>query len=135
MKSEHVYLQSDSTIIKQANKCRDLFYDSIGQEFNKNARTWKHIVPRHALAVAIARNAGDHVAGESLGKDRTTILHARKRHAQNMKYWTAYPLYFKKAQDIVRICLEETEREARLEVVEKMIQNLEAEKKYIKSLI
>tara|TARA_R100000406_G_C3092590_1_gene119841 strand:- start:121 stop:528 length:408 start_codon:yes stop_codon:yes gene_type:complete len=135
MLTENVYLQSSLSITEQAKKCRDIFFDSIGQEVNTTSRKWKHIVPRQALAVALSRSSGDIVAAEALGKDRTTILHARKKHSNSMKYWESYPFYFKKAQEIVRTCLEDTERQSRIQVIDRMIQNLEAEKKYIKSLI
>ena len=48
-----------------------------------------------------SERVGDVVTGQILGKDRTTVIHYRKKHESNMRYWTTYPEYFETASHIV----------------------------------
>ena len=62
-----------------------MYYDTIGQEFNADSRNYVHSQPRMALGMALSKHLNDSLAGEILGKDRTTIIHYKTNHRATSK--------------------------------------------------
>lgn len=111
-----------------------MYYDAIGQPEVQKSRLWRDTIPRTAIGVALARQVGDVVTGEVLGKDRTTVIHYRKRHATNMRYWETYPDYFETASHIVAAYMGEMAKVARMAAIDDKIKQLVKQKSLIQSI-
>ena len=94
----------------------------------------KHTIPRCAIGVALARAVGDVVTGEVLGKDRTTVIHYRKKHEDNMRYWDTYPDYFETATHIITMYMGELAKAQRIEAIDRKIEQLVKQKSLINSI-
>lgn len=112
----------------------NIYYSAIGQKHIRKSRLWRDTIPRTAIGVALARRVGDVVTGQILGKDRTTVIHYRKKHESNMRYWTTYPEYFETASHIVDSYLGEMAKAARLEAIDRKINQLVKQKTLIQSI-
>ena len=124
----------DPSLIQQARNCVDMFYQSLGQPYVKNERHLKHTIPRCAIGVALARAVGDVITGEVLGKDRTTVIHYRKKHEDNMRYWDTYPDYFETATHIITMYMGELAKAQRIEAIDRKIEQLVKQKSLINSI-
>ena len=122
------------SITSQALDCVNIYYSAIGQKHIRKSRLWRDTIPRTAIGVALARRVGDVVTGQILGKDRTTVIHYRKKHESNMRYWATYPEYFETASHIVESYLGEMAKAARLEAIDRKINQLVKQKTLIQSI-
>lgn len=121
------------TLIDCGREALNLYYKTIGIEYNSKARYFKHTQPRIALGVALTRHIGDSLTSDVLGKDRTTIIHYKRKHADNMELWDGYDTMFETAKYIVDSYFSETAKLDRIAYIDKVIREMVEEKKSIQS--
>lgn len=126
-------LEHKLALTEQGRELRNIYYDSIGQEYTPHDRQIKNAQPRFAFAVALARHLNDTVVGDVIEKDRTTIIHYRKNHNDNMKYWSGYSLLYDTAEYVVDSYFKGSAKLERLKYIDEMVATLLKEKQTIQS--
>ena len=121
------------TLIDYGREALNLYVKTIGVEYNSKARHFKHTQPRIAFGVALTKHIGDSLTSDVLEKDRTTIIHYKRKHADNMHLWDGYDTLFETAQYIVDSYFSETAKLDRIAYIDRMIQQMVEEKKSIQS--
>lgn len=121
------------TLIDYGREALNLYVKTIGVEYNSKARDFKHTQPRIAFGVALTKHIGDSLTSDVLEKDRTTIIHYKRKHADNMHLWDGYDTLFETAQYIVDSYFSETAKLDRIAYIDRMIQQMVEEKKSIQS--
>ena len=121
------------TLIENGREALNLYFKTIGIEFDSKARHLKHTQPRIAFGVALTKHIGDSLTSDVLGKDRTTIIHYKRTHDDNMAVWDGYDTFFETAQYIVDSYFSETAKLDRIAYIDKMIREMIKEKKSIQS--
>tara|TARA_A100001391_G_C4850926_1_gene219697 strand:- start:44 stop:484 length:441 start_codon:yes stop_codon:yes gene_type:complete len=120
-------------LIEQGKEARNIYYDSIGQEFSPTDRQFKNSQPRIAIGVALSRHIGDSLTADVLHKDRTTIIHYKKTHDANLKNWDGYALLSETAEYIVNSYFEGAAKLDRLQYIDKTVNELLKEKLQIQT--
>jgi len=120
-------------LIEQGKEVRNVYYDSIGQEFNSTDRHFKNSQPRFAIGVAISKHIGNSLAGDVLGKDRTTLIHYNKTHKANLEGWDGYKLFYETAEHVADSYFLGTAKIDRIEYIDKTVNRLLKEKLQIQS--
>lgn len=110
-----------------------MYYEAVGQEYTSENRHFKHTMPRCAIGVALARYVGDSIASIALDKDRTTVVHYKRRHENNMMYWDGYEELFEMAEHVVDSYLNEMAKVNRMAHLDRMINQFVKEKTKIQS--
>ena len=121
------------TLIDYGREALNLYVKTIGVEYNSKARDFKHTQPRIAFGVALTKHIGDSLTSDVLEKDRTTIIHYKRKHADNMELWDGYDTLFETAQYIVDSYFSETAKLDRIAYIDRMIRQMVEEKKSIQS--
>ena len=121
------------TLIDYGREALNLYVKTIGVEYNSKARDFKQTQPRIAFGVALTKHIGDSLTSDVLEKDRTTIIHYKRKHADNMQLWDGYDTLFETAQYIVDSYFSETAKLDRIAYIDRMIQQMVEEKKSIQS--
>ena len=121
------------TLIDYGREALNLYVKTIGVEYNSKARHFKHTQPRIAFGVALTKHIGDSLTSDVLEKDRTTIIHYKRKHEDNMELWDGYDTLFETAQYIVDSYFSETAKLDRIAYIDRMIQQMVEEKKSIQS--
>ena len=121
------------TLIDCGREALNLYVKTIGVEYNSKARSFKHTQPRIAFGVALTKHIGDSLTSDVLEKDRTTIIHYKRKHADNMYLWDGYDTLFETAQYIVDSYFSETAKLDRIAYIDRMIRQMVEEKKSIQS--
>lgn len=87
---------------KLIDKCQEE-YSSLGYVLEKGHTDFK-VMNRAALWCALSNEGQlkDTTIGEAFGYDRTTVLHHRYRHEDNMKYMLGYSRAYTMAASIVK---------------------------------
>ena len=112
-----------------------MYYEAVGQKYIPEDRAFKHSMPRCAIGVALSKYVGDSITAAALEKDRTTVIHYKRRHAQNMMYWDGYEELFEMAEHVVDSYLNEMAKLDRMAHLDKMINQFVKEKTQIQSTI
>ena len=121
------------TLIDYGREALNLYVKTIGVEYNSKARDFKQTQPRIAFGVALTKHIGDSLTSDVLEKDRTTIIHYKRKHADNMELWDGYDTLFETAQYIVDSYFSETAKLDRIAYIDRMIRQMVEEKKSIQS--
>lgn len=121
------------TLIDYGREALNLYVKTIGVEYKSKARHFKHTQPRIAFGVALTKHIGDSLTSDVLEKDRTTIIHYKRKHADNMELWDGYDTLFETAQYIVDSYFSETAKLDRIAYIDRMIRQMVEEKKSIQS--
>ena len=121
------------SLIEQGKVARNVYYDSIGQEFNPTDRKFKNSQPRIAVGVALAKQIGDSLTAEVLDKDRTTIIHYKKTHKANLENWDGYAMLYETAKYVVNSYMMGEAKLDRVKYIDDTITRLLKEKKSIQS--
>lgn len=127
--------ESPFKLIEQGHDALNLFYQTIGQDYNPSDRHFKHSQPRMAFGRALTRHIGDSLTSDVLDKDRTTIIHYKRTHDSNLKNWDGYATFYETAEYIVDSYFAEAAKLNRIEYIDKMIAKLIKEKQQVKSTI
>lgn len=126
-------LRNPISLIEQGHEARDVFYDTIGYEYNADDRQVRHAQPRIAFGNALTKVIGNTLTADVLGKDRTTLVHYRKTHDTNMKSWDGYATFYETAEYIVTSYFNGSAKIDRLKYIDKMVNKLLKEKLQIQS--
>ena len=121
------------TLIDYGREALNLYVKTIGVEYNSKARDFKQTQPRIAFGVALTKHIGDSLTSDVLEKDRTTIIHYKRKHEDNMELWDGYDTLFETAQYIVDSYFSETAKLDRIAYIDRMIRQMVEEKKSIQS--
>lgn len=121
------------TLIDYGREALNLYVKTIGVEYNSKARHFKHTQPRIAFGVALTKHIGDSLTSDVLEKDRTTIIHYKRKHADNMELWDGYDTLFETAKYIIDSYFSETAKLDRIAYIDRMIRQMVEEKKSIQS--
>ena len=121
------------TLIDYGREALNLYVKTIGVEYNSKARDFKQTQPRIAFGVALTKHIGDSLTSDVLEKDRTTIIHYKRKHADNMELWDGYDTLFETAKYIVDSYFSETAKLDRIAYIDRMIRQMVEEKKSIQS--
>lgn len=124
---------SPFNLIEQGKDALNLFYQTIGQDYNSSDRHFRHSQPRMAFGRALTRHIGDSLTSDVLDKDRTTIIHYKRTHDSNLSNWDGYATLYETAEYIVDSYFEESAKLNRIEHIDKMIRKLILEKHLIQS--
>jgi hypothetical protein len=128
-------LQNPITLIEQGCTARDVFYDTIGYEYDADDRQVKHAQPRSAFGNALTKVIGDTLTADVLGKDRTTVIHYKRTHESNMEGWDGYATFYETAEYIVNSYFNGSAKIDRIRYIDKMVNKLLMEKIQIQSQI
>lgn len=110
-----------------------MYCDAIGLDYTSEDRHFKQTQPRMAFGVALTKHIGDSLTADVLGKDRTTIIHYRRKHENNLDWWGGYETMFETAEYVVDTYFNEMAKVNRIDYIDNMIQKLVQEKSSIQS--
>lgn len=128
-------MHNQTTLLQQGQECLRMFYEAIGTENKPNERQFKYTAPRFALGVALTKHLGDSMTSEVLQKDRTTIIHYKRRHEQNLMWWDGYAVLYETATRVCDSYLSQMAKVNRAQYIDDMINQLLKEKLNIQSSI
>ena len=110
-----------------------MYCEAIGLDYTSGDRHLIQTQPRMAFGVALTKHIGDSLTSDVLGKDRTTIIHYRRKHENNLDWWDGYETMFETAEYVVNSYFNEMAKVNRVEYIDKMIQKLVQEKQSVQS--
>ena len=113
----------------------EMYYKAIGMEYEPENRLLLHTQPRCAFGVALSKHLGDALVGHVMDKDRTTIIHYRRKHDANILHWPGYDTFYETAEYIVDSYLNEMAKADRMAYIDSMIVKMVQEKVSIQSQI
>lgn len=122
-------------LIEQGREALEMYYDTIGQEYNADDRQFKHSQPRMAFGMALTKHLGDSLSSEILKKDRTTVIHYKNNHEANMSGWDGYATFFETAEYVVDTYFDGMAKINRINYIDKLVSKLLQEKILIQSNI
>lgn len=129
------------TAYECAKEVKKAYYRDLGEEplMSRHAPV---VQSRMALSNALDSRIPYYVIGELLGVDRTTALHYRRTHENNLEHWEGYRDKYITACSITAVMFEKLEKSKsldrmhdinmKLNELHKCIQALEKEKESIK---
>ena len=112
-----------------------MYCEAIGIDYTSYDRHFKQTQPRMAFGVALTKHIGDSLTADVLGKDRTTIIHYRRKHENNLDWWDGYETMFETAEYIIDSYFNEMAKVNRIEYIDEMIKKLVKEKNSVQSQI
>lgn len=112
-----------------------MYYKAVGMEYEPSSRLLLHTQPRCAFGVALSKYLGDALVGHVMDKDRTTIIHYRKKHDTNLIHWQGYDTFYETAEYICDSYLNEMAKADRMAYIDSMIIKMVQEKVSIQSTI
>lgn len=121
------------TLIEQGNEALRMYCGAIGLDYTSDDRHFIQTQPRMAFGVALTKHIGDSLTSQVLGKDRTTIIHYKRKHESNLDWWDGYETMFETAEYIVDTYFNEMAKVNRIDYIDNMIQKLVQEKSSIQS--
>ena len=133
IKENDVPLFSTISFYDQGREAFKMYYDTIGQKYVATSRVYEHSQPRMALGAALSEHLSDTLVAKVLDKDRTTIIHYRKTHNDNMKLWHGYSMYYETAKYICDTYFKKTAMANRIQYIDALINKLTKEKLSIQS--
>lgn len=113
-------------MIEQTREAVGDVYRALGM-IPMNSRKAEQVQIRAAIMSSLGRFMHDEMVAEVLGKDRTTVLHHRAKHATNMKMWKGYAETYKLAHGILSISIGQTRKEAKIKATKAKIKFFEEE--------
>ena len=130
MNNPHPYrkFEKPTTIVEEGIQAANLFYDSIGQSWNKTERTMEHTMPRMAIGVALAKRIGYPLTAKVLDKDRSTLNHYGNIHERNLVSWDGYEELYEIADHVVTTHFDGYQKLERLEYINAKVGELLTEK-------
>lgn len=120
-------------LLDQSKHAVDMFYDTLGLQNEPEKRHAKYLLPRQAMGVALSKVVGDSIAAHALEKERTTIIHYRRKHDINMAWAEGYDTLFETATYIVDTYMNEAAKVDRIRYIDNAIKLLINEKEKIQS--
>jgi hypothetical protein len=133
VEDNEVPLFSTVSFLDQGLEAFKMYYDTIGQKHEPTSRLYEHSQPRMALGAALTEHLSDTLVAKILEKDRTTIIHYRKTHNDNLKLWHGYSMYYETAKYICDTYFKKMARQNRIEYIDNLIGKLTQEKLSIQS--
>ena len=128
VEDNEVPLFSTVSFLDQGREAFKMYYDTIGQKHEPTSRLYEHSQPRMALGAALSEHLSDTLVAKILEKDRTTIIHYRNTHKDNIRLWNGYSMYYETAKYICDTYFKKTARKNRIEYIDKLIDKLTQEK-------
>lgn len=122
-------------LLDQSKNAVDMFYDTLGLPNEPEKRHAKYLLPRQAMGVALSNYVGDSIAAHALEKDRTTIIHYRRKHEISMAWAEGYDTLFETATYIVNTYMDDAAKVDRMRYIDNAIKLLLTEKEKIQSSI
>lgn len=112
-----------------------MFYEVLGLPNEPEKRHAKFLLPRQAIGVALSHYVGDSIAAHALEKERTTMIHYRRKHPINMAWAEGYDTLFETANYIVQTYMNDAAKVDRVRYIDNAIKFLLTEKEKIQSNI
>jgi len=122
-------------LIDQSKHAVDMYYETLGLPNEPEKRHAKYLLPRQAMGVALSKYVGDSIAAHALEKERTTIIHYRRKHEINMAWAEGYDTLFENATYIVNTYMNDAAKVDRIRYIDNTIKLLLTEKEKIQSNI
>lgn len=126
-------LHNPIKLIDQGREALHMYCDAIGVDYISDDRHFNQSQPRMAFGVALTRHIGDSLTSDVLEKDRTTIIHYKRKHESNLQWWDGYKTMFETAEYVVDSYFNEMAKLNRIDHIDSMISKLVNEKKLIQS--
>lgn len=79
-----------------------------------NSRKIAHVKVRAAIGCSLVNFMTEEEAGQALGKNRCTVIHHRRNHLDNIRYWNGYAEIFKTVDDVIRASFKGSTRRSRI---------------------
>ena len=133
VEDNEVPLFSTVSFLDQGREAFKMYYDTIGQKHEPTSRLYEHSQPRMALGAALSEHLSDTLVAKILEKDRTTVIHYRKTHNDNLKLWHGYSMYYETAKHICDTYFKKMAQKNRIEYIDNLIGKLTQETLSIQS--
>tara|TARA_S200002703_G_scaffold149076_1_gene146309 strand:+ start:1468 stop:1866 length:399 start_codon:yes stop_codon:yes gene_type:complete len=114
-------------MIERAREAANDVYAALNMAPQPRSRKAENVKVRAAIVCSLMRYMSDEKAGEVVEKDRTTCLHHRAKHLNNLKGWAGYAEIYKLANGIISLSMGDTIKQGRIESIKTRIKYFEGE--------